>query len=167
MTESLRKFRPLLATTVFLVGCAAGPTSTTQVAAPTAPPAGKALVVVYRQYAEPTAWSTTVLANSKEVASLGQKTFTWLAVAPGALQLKASWPLLSSQRDSTIDLDLVSGRVYYVEVTGVSKVVGSEVVGTGVGIRYKVGSGMIERAPETAAPTIGSCCTAIQPMQGQ
>ena len=136
---------------------------------------GKALVYVFRQYAEPTAWGATVHFDDKKVATLHQGGFTWAHLSPGTHSVKAVWPGLSAQRDSHIDLDVKAGNTYYVELTGTSRFDdanpgASYPLRTGSGLiivpilSVKVGSGLSEVRPEVAEPIVSRCCKFQKPV---
>lgn len=118
------------------------------------PPKGKATVYVYRKHAEPTAWGTTIFFASKEVANLSQGEFTWVHVSPGELMVRLTWPPLSGQRDSQLQLLIQSGRIYFLEVSGLSR---GFCVGLGC-VTTHIGSSLHEVNPEVAPDVIESCC---------
>lgn len=113
-----------------------------------------AAVYVYRNDAEPRAWTVTLLFASDEVAELRQGEYTWAYVPPGELAISAKWPALSGQSDSSLQLHIESGRTYYVEITGVSRgfCIGFGCVTTGIG------STLHEVNPDEAADVIERCC---------
>jgi hypothetical protein len=146
-----------------IVGCATTPAGQgVAYVRPSSIPSDKALVYVYRDYAEPLVWSATVVLGNREVASLSQRTFTWFFANPGINVVRANWPALSGQIPSTIELEMKPGSTYYLELTGVSRVAGVTPSGTGIAYTFRMGSGMNERPPELAESTILTCCTHVR-----
>lgn len=142
------------------VGCATAPDGPTYSASrATNQPGDNATIYVYRRYAEPTAWGATVQLSGKEVATLGQETFTWVFVQPGKHTIRAVWPALSGQRDSTIDAELDAGKTYYFELVGTARVTGA----AGTVMFFRMGSGLNEVAAASAESTLAQCCRFQKP----
>lgn len=129
--------------------------STESAPAPAPPdmPAG-ANLVVYRQYAQPTAWMPTVKMDGIKIVALPNRHYTAAKVPPGKHKVTLSWPLLSGQHNATMEIDVVEGSRHYVEVTGISQYAGG-----GFGVMYfNMGSGIAEVRPEHAEKTLATCC---------
>jgi predicted small lipoprotein YifL len=142
----------MLSAAVWLGGCAAkGPTYFE--ARAQAHAENTATVYVFRKYAEPTAWGATVFYADKEIATLNQGGFTWAYLAPGKQTIRAVWPGLSSQKDSSIELNVAAGKTYYVELLGVARGFASPTMTS-----FRVGSGLIEVSPSSAEETLAQCC---------
>jgi hypothetical protein len=149
-----------LAATVMLFGCATVPDGPMYPASSaTSQPSDKSVVYVYRRYAEPTAWGATIKLAEREVATLGQGTFTWAYVTPGKQVVRATWPGLSGQKDSTIEAELVGGKTYYFELVGISRVTGA----AGSLLFVRMGSGLNEVAPSAAETALSQCCRFQKP----
>ncbi len=123
------------------------------------PPEGKATVYVYRKHAEPTAWEATIFFASKGVANLGEGEFTWARVSPGELMIRVTWPQLSGQKDSQLKLLVEHGRIYFLEISGISR---GFCVGLGC-VTTHIGSSLHEINAEAAPDVIESCCKYRKP----
>ena len=146
---------------ILSAGCATAPDGPPYSASrATFQPSDKATVYVFRRYAEPTAWGATVQVSGHEVATLGQATFTWAFVQPGKQTIRAVWPALSGQHDSTIDSVLLAGRTYYFELVGISQVSGA----VGSAVTFRMGSGLNEIAPNAAEAILAQCCRFQKPV---
>lgn len=160
-TRMIRLATLLLAISV--TGCAStadGPEY--NAAKATAGKPGHATVYIFRAHAEPTLWPATVQVGDREIASLSQKTFTWIYMAPGKRTIKAVWAAMSSQKDSTISLDIKEDEVYFVELKGLSRLSGV----SGGTMSFAVGSGMIAYGAGAGERRVSACCRFIKP-QGQ
>ncbi len=139
---------------LLFIGCAmsaVGPSY--QEAKPSAVRQDAALVFVVRDYAEPTAIGADLTVDKAPVVQLYQKGFTWFYLKPGNHQLKAGWGL-TGQRSSTIDLEAEAGQTYYVELVGVSRMVGTTGAG---GFITRLGSGLNGVAEEYALKKLAVC----------
>jgi len=124
---------------------------------PTAPPAitlasipGGHNLVIYREHAEPMAWSPTVKVDGHKIVAIPNKHYTSTRVEPGRHTVTLTWPLISTQRGTSMEIDVKDdGVVHYVEVVGVSRYDGYYVT---------LGSGIGEVKPEFAASLISKCC---------
>ena len=140
---------------VTLAGCATVPDGPTYPAGRAATqPGDRSLVYVYRRHAEPTAWGANIQFSGRDVATLSQGTYTWAFVSPGKQTVRAVWPGMSGQRDSTIEAQLEPGKAYYFELVGTSRVSG--VVGSAV--LFRMGSGLNEVAATAAEQVLTQCC---------
>jgi hypothetical protein len=154
----------LVSVTLVSTGCAAHGAAFAQ----TTPPVAKqdeAVLYVFRAHAEPTAWGTTVSIDGQELTTLNQGGFTVAVVKPGARKLKSTWPLLASQKDGTLDLEVAAGRTYYVAVTGVSRLTGSGMDSYGQHYyEFTKGTGMHSVNPQAAPDLLAKCCV-LQPSE--
>jgi hypothetical protein len=109
---------------------------------------------IYRAYAQPTAWGTSVKVDGKSIISLPNRSYTAISVPPGSHIIKLSWPFLSGQSNSSMTLDVKAAERYYVEVTGISQYAGG-----GPGAMYfNMGSGIAQAKPEHALELLKTCC---------
>jgi len=111
-------------------------------------------LIVYRKYAEPTAWMPTVKIDGVKIAAVPNRHFVATKVALGAHTVTLSWPLLSGQRNSQMDFTVVAGEKQFFEVTGTSRVSGG---GAGYLI-FTMGSGIAQVKADYAEKTIFECC---------
>ena len=148
----------LATSALLLTGCGTvqGP-SFSEARAP-APVNGKALVYVYRKHAEPTAWGGTIFFDRSEIATLNQGGFTWAHLSPGTHTVRAVWAGLSGQRDSLINLEVNADTTYYLELVGVSKLVGVAPAYPGIALSFQMGSGLNETDPARAEAIVAACC---------
>ena len=110
----------LLAATT-LAGCLAappkGPEYDTITLAP--PPADKAMLVVFRSYAEPTGLAASIFVDDLEVMKLPQESFGIALVSPGEHPFAMEWPRASATPGwdgKTAQWE--AGRTYFYELTG-------------------------------------------------
>lgn len=120
---------------------------------------GYAILYVFREYAEPTAWGATIKIDGKEVSTLNQGGFTWVYVKPGKRSITAAWAVLSGQKDSSIDLEIEADKKYYVDLTGISRVSGV----SGGTIYFQMGSGLNNVRPNVADIRLSKCCKLQKP----
>jgi hypothetical protein len=149
-----------LALQLALGGCvvAASAPSFADAVAP-APEEGMALVYVFRDRAEPTAWGATIFFDDDKVTTLKEDGFTWAYLAPGEHRIRAEWFWLSSQEDSFITLDVAAGQTYHLELLGVVNVTGM----AGNMMYMEIGSGMNLLDARTAVERMTRCCRFQQP----
>jgi hypothetical protein len=137
----------------FLAGCVAhGPAFSDAKPAPPAP--GFALVYVFREHAEPTAFGATVFFDESRVATLNQKGFTWAYLAPGEHRIRTRWPLLATQRSTSVTLNVVAGETYVLDLRAIMRVEGPDLV---------FGSGMGRLDPQSGVARISRCCRFQRP----
>ena len=123
--------------------------SSTASVLPLAVPDGHNLVI-YREYAEPTAWSPTVKVDGVKIIAIPNKHYTSTRVEPGRHRVTLAWPILSSQHGGSMEIEVKDdGIVHYLEVVGVSRYDGFYIT---------FGSGIGEARPEYAAKLISECC---------
>lgn len=121
---------------------------------------GHAVLYVFREYAEPTMWGSTVHIDDKEVTTLNQGGFTWVYAKPGNRKIKAVWAGMSGQRDSFVSFDIAEGKTYYVDLTGIS-----QMAGVTVGYMYfRMGSGLNGVNAEAAEARLVKCCKFQKPI---
>jgi hypothetical protein len=155
----------LLVSALGLGGCATADGPSFQEAKPATVASGKALVYVFRKHAEPTMWSTSILVDDRELASLSQGGFTWAHVTPGQHAFRGVWPTGSGQRDSVINVDLQAGHTYFLELTGIARMTGvGPTLGGQTTVYYRMGSGLNELRPEAAEPIVAGCCRFQKPV---
>jgi hypothetical protein len=130
-----------------------------QVSTPGDTPVGSENVFVFRAYAEPTLWATTLKVDGRNIASLKQGGFTALQVEPGSHKFKLAWSLLSGQSNADIQIDIEPGKIYYFAVAGAA---GLDHVEGNI-IYMRDGSGLVPVEPEKGAPAIQACCTFTAP----
>lgn len=154
----------LVSVALISTGCAAHGAAFAQ----TTPPVARqdeAVLYVFRAYAEPTAWGTTVSIDGQKLTTLNQGGFTVAVVKPGARELKATWSVLASQKDGTLDLEVVAGRTYYVAVTGLSRMTGAGTDKYGQHYyEFTKGTGMHPVNPQAAPDLVAKCCV-LQPSE--
>ena len=145
------------------IAAAATPAST-PASTPAAAPAERtaeltaedANLYIFRQHAEPTAWSPTVKVDGSKIAALEQRSYTAIRVSPGAHTIRLVWPLLSSQKADKVEITIEKDRYYYFEITGVSRMVGIR--------RYRMGSSLAEIVPADGASRVRGCCKFKPPL---
>lgn len=105
---------------IFLVaGCATSRTASTFAAAPTPDVVtDKAILYIYRNYAEPTAFAAYLEIDKTEAASLNQEGFTWVYVSPGEHNFKFGWPFLAGMPSVEFKHSLEAGKVYAFQMQG-------------------------------------------------
>jgi hypothetical protein len=112
----------LAATLVSLVvaGCAARPASGPEFESITlaAPAAGKALLVVFRNHAEPYAVAAQVSVDGTGILQLAERSFGVATVSPGLHSLELEWPPVKGRPEWSGESDWVAGSTYFYELTG-------------------------------------------------
>lgn len=145
----------ILILTGFHIGCATvatGPafTGLDQVE----PKEGLATVYIYREYAEPTAWGSTIYVDSQRVATLNQGGYTWIYAKPGTKKISGKWSGLSGQKDSEISVDLSANNTYFINLTGISQLSGA----SGTTMFVTMGSGLNLVDPVESVKRLKACC---------
>ena len=118
------------------------------------PKEGHAILYIYREYAEPTAWGTTIHIDSQRVATLNQGGYTWIYAKPGTRNLSGKWAGLSGQKDSELSINLSANSTYFVNVTGISRLSGA----SGTSMFVTMGSGLNLVDPEESVKRLLACC---------
>jgi hypothetical protein len=109
----------------------------------------RALVYVFRTYAEPTGFGANVVVDGKLATMLNQTGFTWFYATPGRRELKASWPLLSGQSSGAISLPLEAGKTYYIQLLGSSQYLGHNA--------FQMGSGLVAVEAAEGEAALAAC----------
>ena len=139
-----------------LAGCAtnppAGPAFSDLAQVP--PKQGLATVYIYREYAEPTAWNSTIHVGSEKVATLGQGEYTWIYAQPGNRKISGKWPLMSGQNDAEIELSFAANEVYFVDLIGISQFSHMSYDT----MYFNMGSGLNLVKPTEALQRLKTCC---------
>lgn len=114
-----------LALLCFLMGCVTNKEAPSFDAAPVPVAApDKAILYIYRQYAEPTAWASYLRVDGNEVASLNQQGFTWVYVNPGLHKMQFGWPALAGMPKVPFERAFEAGKVYAFEMLGSAELSG-------------------------------------------
>lgn len=160
---NIRRLLPLLALAL-LAACAAPADAPSFVQTPRATPVeGKAVLYLFRDYAEPTAWKNTILIDGKEVVTLPQQSFTWIHVSPGKHSLSSRWPMLAGMPKHEFAFEPVAGKSYFFEVTGSSKMTGTIWTPTGVHMEVSTQTQMKGSDERAALARLEKCCRFIPP----
>jgi len=149
----------LLCLSIILMSCMArGPVFLESKA--TAAKPGHALVYIFRENAQPTLFGATIQIDGKEVVTLKQCGFTWVYAKPGKRKIEAVWDSITSQEISLVSLNISDGETYYVELTGISKY-----LGTSYGMDHSlVGSLLSTVDAEVAEARLAKCCKFQKPL---
>lgn len=104
---------------LWLAACAIGASGPTFNAAP-APVAnsGKAVLYVYRDYAEPKSSKASVYMDNHEIIVLPQSGFSWVYVTPGKHHIVYKWNDESSMPVVEFNKDFAKGQYYAYEMIG-------------------------------------------------
>ncbi len=111
-------------------------------------------VIVYRYYAEPTAWAATVKIDGEKLAAIGNKKWTAVKLEPGTYGFRTSWPIFSGQSGGRHQLTVEEDETYFLEIRGVSRSDGTYIT-TGSGIGEYTGPSPYER--------VAGCCSFKEP----
>lgn len=111
----------IVGTMLGLAGCAAAPTGPkfAEMVLPS-PPSDKALVVVYRDYAEPSKVAAKIDVDSTQVFQLPQQSFAHTFVEPGKHLLAIRWPAASGTPGWNGEAEWQPGQTYYYQLRGTS-----------------------------------------------
>lgn len=104
---------------ILLAGCTTSKTAPTFSTAesPEVKP-DKAILYIFRDYAEPTAFAAYLSIDKVEAAALNQQGFTWIYIEPGKHQFTYSWNLLSGMPTVKFEGAVEGGKVYAFQMTG-------------------------------------------------
>jgi hypothetical protein len=144
-------FRPVfLCAVLSLAGCAAAPTGPkfAEMALPP-PPADKAMLVVFRDFAEPTALAAKIDVDGTQVFELPQTAFAYATVDPGKHAFALRWPVASGTPGWKGDAEWQVAQTYYYQLRG----------SAGNGFYFK--SSLDAADPALAHATMKSCCRLI------
>jgi len=133
-----------------LAGCASAPTGPkfADMALPQ-PPANKAVIVVFRDFAAPAALAAKIDVDGTQVFEVPQKAFAYTTVDPGRHELVLRWPAASGTPGWKGEADWQPAQTYYYQLTGSS----------GHGFYFK--SSLDGADPALARATMKSCCRLI------
>lgn len=144
-------FRPMfLCAVLSLAGCAAAPTGPRfgEMALPQ-PPTDKAMLVVFRDYAEPTGLAAKIDIDGTQVFELSQTAFAYTTVNPGKHLIALRWPAASGTPGWKGDGEWQAAQTYYYQLRG----------SAGNGFYFK--SSLDAADPALAHATMKSCCRLI------
>jgi hypothetical protein len=105
---------------LLLSGCLAAPPTGADFAEVTLapPPADQALIVVFRDHADPRGLAARIEIGGAEVMRLPEESFGLTVVAPGTQTLALRWPPASGTPGWEGTGDWAAGATYYYELTG-------------------------------------------------
>ena len=147
-----------------LSACAAPSTAPTYSQVPAAEPReGMAVLYVYREYAEPTAWSPTISIDGKEFVSLPQQGFSWVYVSPGKRTFLSKWSFLSGSPPVEFSAEFVAGTRYFFEITGTSRLTGTSSGGAGLNMHFTTIAQINSPKEREAVRQLEKCCRFISP----
>ena len=137
-----------------LAGCAAAPTGPkfAEMVLPQ-PPQDQALIVVYREYAEPTALGAKIDVDGTQIFDIPQTGFAHAIVAPGKHALALRWPAASGTPGWQGEAEWNAGQTYYYQLRGSS----------GMGWHFKSGLDPVDAG--LAHATMKTCCRLITPLK--
>ena len=102
-----------------LTGCATSKTASSFTDAPTPEiRADKALLYIYREYAEPTAFASYLTIDTVKAATLNQQGFTWVYVSPGEHDFRFGWPVIAGMPRVDFKTSLDAGKAYAFQMSG-------------------------------------------------
>jgi len=114
----------------------------------------QAVLYIYRQHAEPTAWPAYLEIDDKEAASLAQKGFTWVYVKPGKHNFKYAWPVLAGMPAVKFEMNFESGKTYAFEMRGKVSLSGRTFTST---------NAIQPTRAEEAIANMAGCCRYVAP----
>jgi hypothetical protein len=82
------------------------------------PPAGEALVYVYRGYAPPFLFSPAISVDGTKIVDLPNRGYTHVYVKPGEYTIKSQWPLISTAPSREGKFSFAAGETYFVRLGG-------------------------------------------------
>ncbi|MEH6527373.1 MAG: hypothetical protein V7723_14985 [Sneathiella sp.] len=146
----LKKMALCLSVLLALSACQTIPTGPdfSDIAVPV-PPQNKALIIVYRSYAEPTGVDATVYVDGEELFPLYQKSFAFAVVEPGRRNLEIKWPAITMTPGWQGEGNFEKDRTYFFQLTGTS----------GNGVYFK--SMLRGQSEALASANLSSCCRLI------
>ena len=123
-------------------------------------------IIVYREYAEPIIWASTVKVDGEKVAALTNRRFTAMRVPPGQHTLTISWSRLAGQPPVSLDISVSEGERRFFEITGNSKFagLGPGILGS-IAMYINMSAGISEVKPEHANQVLSNCCKFKTPNQ--
>jgi hypothetical protein len=137
-----------------LAGCAAAPTGPkfTEMVLPP-PPQDKAMIVVYREYAAPTALAAKIDVDATQIFEVPQHGFAHEIVEPGKHAFALRWPAASGTPGWEGEAEWQSGQTYYYQVRGTA----------GHGWHFKSSLDAVDAG--LAHATMNGCCRLITPQK--
>ena len=121
----MRKLAIYLLIWTSLVGCVTSQKAPAYLAAPVPEiSSARSVLYIYREYAEPTAFSSYLQIDGREVASLNQQGFTWVYVTPGDHKMKYGFPALAGMPSVPFSHSFDAGKVYAFQMIGTVKMSG-------------------------------------------
>lgn len=143
----------ILSLLVILAGC------TTSKSAPTFSDSQRpeikpdqAILYIFRDYAEPTAFAAHLKIDNVDAASLNQQGFTWVYIEPGKHQFKYGWNFLSGMPTVEFESTFEAGKVYAFQMSGGVNSAGNMIRST---------SAIQPISPEVAIEKMKQCCRYI------
>jgi hypothetical protein len=139
---------------IALTGCAAAPTGPrlTEMVLPQ-PPQDKAMLVVYRDYAEPTALAAKIDVDATQIFEVPQHGFAHSMVDAGKHALAIRWPAASLTPGWQGEAEWLPGQTYYYQLRGSS----------GHGFYFKSSLDPVDA--RLAHATMNDCCRLITPQK--
>ncbi len=152
----MKKVKFLLLTLFVLTACGTIPEGPqfSQISVPV-PSAEKALIIVYRDYAEPTGLDATVFVGNKELFALPQKSFAFASIEPGDHALEIKWPAVSMTPGWQGNDVFEANKTYYFQLVGSS--------GSGFFFQSKLSA----QSEQLASSSLFSCCRLITKLKDQ
>jgi hypothetical protein len=155
-----------LGTLAFVQGCVSvqGPSYSESQHSEVKP--SSAIVYIFRENALPWAVSVRMDIDGEEVVALPNESFTWVYLKPGDRTISQTWPGLSGQKPSSMRFTAEAGQIYYVEVTGISRIGGYApglIGGIATLASIEMGSGFGYVPSEQAVPRVAKCCKFQKP----
>lgn len=151
--RSLRVLLAGLITSIALMGCASAPSGPLfpEIALPD-PPAGKAVIVVLRDHAEPRKYAATVAIDRAPLFKLPQSSFAYALVDPGERSLGVRWPAVAKSWKG--DVAWQAGTTHFYELSAVA------------GHGFHTSSALTRIDEGLARAMLGSCCRLISELAG-
>ena len=142
---------------IVIAGCASTPQGPgfNQLVLPE-PSEDEGLLVVFRDYAEPTGLVAKILGPEDSVLfALPQKSFAYVLLAPGEHSVEVKWPALSGTPGWSGKVEVKGGEASYYQLVG----------STGSGFYFK--SSLKPLSPELAGANLNLCCKLVTEMKDQ
>ncbi|GFE80608.1 hypothetical protein GCM10011487_26080 [Steroidobacter agaridevorans] len=117
------------------------------------PPQDKAMMVVYREYAEPTKLAAKIDVDGTQIFAVPQQGFAHAVVDPGKHKLAIRWPAASGTPGWQGDAEWQPGQTYYYQLRGTS------------GHGWYFQSSLDAAEEGLAHATLKSCCRLITEMK--
>jgi hypothetical protein len=154
----------LFAAALILTACQVSPTAPHYADAPKPElSGGKAVLYVYREYAEPTAFKAFITDADRKIVSLPQKAFSWVYLDPGEHQLMFGWPMGSGMPDLNFKARVEAGKVYVFEMLSDLDVGGYGQVNGVSGMLLTTTMEVRGMDPDVASALMTKCCQYVKP----